>query len=185
MGKNSNPQLIIGISVTVGICLIACVGIGIVAYNAPNLLDFSPNQSSLDVGTAAPDFELTALGGGTVRLSQFKGRPVLLSVGATWCPECRASTPVLQSLHESHPELVLLLLDLEEDANVVQGYVDEMGITYRVLLDLDGKVGKLYKVVYIPTELFIDADGIIRAKLVEAATQKSLADSLPLIGVHP
>ena len=92
---------------------------------------------------------------------------------------------MLQSLHESHPELVLLLLDLEEDANVVQGYVDEMGITYRVLLDLDGKVGKLYKVVYIPTELFIDADGIIRAKLVEAATQKSLADSLPLIGVHP
>ena len=137
------------------------------------------------IGESAPDFELTALSGETIQLSQFRGQPVLLSIGASWCPDCRVEAPLLQKLHEDHPELIILLVDTKESPDVVQNFVDEFSMTHPVLLDQDGSVSKLYQVFAIPTEIFIDKDGIIRAKIIEGVTPKLLADKLPLIGISP
>jgi peroxiredoxin len=139
----------------------------------------------LKVGDAAPDFELTTLEGETLSLSQFKGRPVLLSIGATWCPDCRLEAPLLQEVHEVYPELVVLLVDSKESPEVVQRFADEFGLTHPILLDRDGKVMELYQVFAIPTELFIDAEGVIQAKLVERITPELLIEKLPLIGITP
>ena len=184
MEKKTNWWAILGISV-LGICLIGFLGVGIMVRFAPNIYQYLLENSSLRVGDAAPDFELTSLEGDTVRLSQFRGQPVLLSIGATWCPDCRVEAPMLQELHERKPELVVLLVDSNEGAHVVQGFADEFGITHPILLDSDGVVLRLYQVFAIPTTLFIDAQGIIRAKIIEGATPELLAAKLPLIGVNP
>lgn len=96
---------------------------------------------------------------------------------------CKA--PLLEEIHQAHPELVVLLVDSNETLGVVQGYAEKMGITHPILLDPDGVVSELYEIFAIPTELFIDADGIIRAKLVEQVTPELLAEKLALIGVVP
>ena len=184
MKKKTNWLAILGIS-AVGICLIACLGVGLAIRFAPNIYQYSLDNSSLKVGDAAPDFELTSLEGETVRLSQFKGQPVLLTFGASWCPDCRVEVPLLQDLHERHPELVILLVDSKEGRDIVQEYADELGITHPILLDQNGAVNELYQIFAIPTELFIDAEGIIRAKLVEHVTPELLAEKLPLIGITP
>lgn len=184
MTKKTNWLAILGIS-AIGICLLGCLGIGLAVRLMPRIYQYSLDNSSLKVGNAAPDFELTSLEGETVRLSQFRGQPVLLSFGASWCPDCRASVPLSQGLHEGHPELVVLLVDGKESPDVVRQFVDEFGITYPILLDRDGEVMELYQVFAIPTELFIDADGIIRAKIIERVTPELLAEKLPLIGVNP
>jgi len=106
-------------------------------------------------------------------------------IGASWCPDCRVEAPLLQKLHEDHPELVVLLVDTKKSLNVVQNFVDEFSLTHTVLLDQDGPVSKLYQVFAIPTELFIDKNGIIQAKIIESVTPKLLADKLPLIGINP
>ena len=139
----------------------------------------------MSVGDVATDFELMSLDGESVRLSQFKGQPVLLSIGATWCPDCRVEAPLLQELHENYPELVVVLVDSKESPEVVQDFADEFGLTHPILLDRDGAVMRLYQVFAIPTELFIDADGIIRAKIIERVTPELLAKKLPLIDIHP
>jgi len=184
MEKKNTRLAVILISI-IGICLIGCLGIGVAIRFAPNIYQYFLENSSLQVGDTAPDFELITLDGGTASLSQFKGSPVLLSIGATWCPDCRLEAPLLQQLHESHPELVVLLVDSNESADVVQGFADEFGITHPILLDTDGAVSTLYQVFAIPTEIFIDADGVIRAKLIERVTPELLAEKLPLIGVDP
>ena len=92
---------------------------------------------------------------------------------------------MLQDLHENHPELVVLLIDSKESADIVGDFADDFGITFPVLLDHDGAVTKLYQVFAIPTELFIDKDGIIKAKIIESVTPELLAEKLPLIGVTP
>jgi peroxiredoxin len=184
MKKKTNWLGILGIS-AIGICLIGCLGIGLAIRLAPNIHQYSINNSSLKVGDAAPDFELTSLEGETMRLGQFRGQPVLLSFGASWCPDCRLGAPLSQDLHERHPELVVLLVDGKESPDVVRQFADEFGITHPILLDRDGKVMKLYQVLAIPTELFIDADGIVRAKIIERVTPELLAEKLPLIGVDP
>ena len=184
MKKKTNWWVIIGVSV-IGICLMGCLGIGLFIHFAPDIYQYALNTSSLKIGAAAPDFELSTLTGETVRLSQFQGQPVLLSIGASWCPDCRVETPLLEEVHKSHPELVILLVDSQESNEVVQQFADDFGITYPILLDTDGQISQLYQVFAIPTELFIDKDGIIRAKIIEKVTPELLAEYLPKIGINP
>lgn len=184
MKKNPNWLLIAGLSLG-GLCLLGCLAVVALAVFFPSIYQNSMENSSLAIGNAAPDFELTALTGETIRLSQFRGQPVLLSLGATWCPDCRTEAPLLQELHRDHPELIVLMVDSKEGSEVVQQFADEFGITHPILLDRDGAVAELYQVFAIPTDLFIDADGIIRAKIIESVTAELLAEKLPLVGVNP
>jgi peroxiredoxin len=183
--EKKNTALAIILAVVLGLCLCACLGAGLAVRFGSDIYQYSLESSSLKVGDSAPDFELVSLDGETIRLSQFKGQPVLLSLSATWCPDCRLEAPLLQELHEEHPELVVLTVDSGEGADVVQGFADEFGITYPILLDRDRKVMELYQVFAIPTNLFLDADGIIRAKVIEKATPELFEEMLPLIGVSP
>ena len=182
MKKKTNWWVILGAS-ALGICLLGCLGIVVVVYFAPNIYEYALENSSLEIGSAAPDFELIALTGETIRLSQFRGQPVLLSFGATWCPDCRAEAPLLEEVHKSQPDLIVLLVDIQEEAGIVQGFADEFGITHPILLDQDGKVSERYQVFAIPTELFIDKQGIVRAKIIEKVTSQLLAEYLPRIGI--
>ena len=76
-------------------------------------------------------------------------------------------------------------MDSKETPEVVQAFVDEFRITHPVLLDKDGTVSELYQIFAIPTEIFIDKDGVIRAKIIESVTPELLAEKLPRIGVEP
>jgi peroxiredoxin len=180
--KKSNWQAILGIS-ALGICLICCLGVGLTIRFAPNIYQYYLESSSLRVGDIAPDFALKTLTGKTAHLSDFKGKPVLLSFGATWCPDCRLGAPLVEKAHKAHPELVVLWIDIKEDEDVVQKFADEIGITHFILLDTDGSVTTQYQVFAIPTELFIDGDGVIRAKTVESVTTELLEQKLFLIGI--
>lgn len=184
MKKKPNWLVIIGLSLG-GLCVLSCIAVGALALFFPSIYQYSLDYSSLAVGEPAPDFELIALTGESIRLSQFLGQPVLLTIGASWCPDCRVEAPLLEELHKKHPELVILLVDSKETPDIVQKFVDEFGITHPVLLDEHGDVSNLYQVFAIPTEVFIDKDGIIRAKIIERVTPQLLAEKLPLIGVSP
>jgi peroxiredoxin len=177
--------LAIALIAILSLCVIGCLALGLALRFAPHLYQYSLESSSLNVGDNAPDFELATLSGETMRLTQFKGQPVLLSIGASWCPDCRVEAPLLQELHETHPGLVILLVDSKESVDVVQRFADEFDLTHPILLDQNGEVQELYQVFAIPTELFIDADGVIRAKIIESVTPELLAAKLPLIGVTP
>ena len=184
MKKKPNWLAIAGLSIA-GLCLLGCLVIAVVAMFFPSIYQYMLNSSSLSVGDPAPDFELTTLNGETMRLSQFQGQPVVLSIGASWCPDCRVEAPLIEQLHKDHPELVVLLIDSKETRKVAQAFVDEFDLTHPVLLDRDGKVTELYQIFAIPTDLFIDKDGVIRAKIIERVTPELLAEKLPLIGVDP
>jgi peroxiredoxin len=184
MSKKLNLFLISGASI-VGICLIACVGTALLVKNPSGMYQKYLENSSLKVGDIAPDFELPSLDGESIRLSQFKGRPVLLTFSASWCPECRREAPVLQDLHESRSALVVLLVDINESPEIVKNFSDEFGFTFPVLLDEDGSVSSLYQIFAIPTGLFIDPDGVIRARVIESITPELLDEKLSLIGIQP
>jgi len=133
----------------------------------------------------APDFQLETLTGETLTLSQFRGQSVLLTFGAIWCPSCRLEAPILQQLHENQSDLVILAIDSEEEAQTVQEYADELGLTYPIALDLDGAVSEAYGVWAIPTNLLIDEDGYIRARIVDSLTEDHLTAMLENAGISP
>lgn len=116
----------------------------------------------LKAGVKAPDFELKTLTGETVKLSEFKGKKVMLNFWATWCGPCKAEMPDMQQLStEVGEDVAILAVNIDPQLDV-QGFVDENGITFPILLDTDDTVNSIYQIVAIPTTYFIDSNGIIQ-----------------------
>ena len=120
--------------------------------------------SGIEVGDKAPDFELKLLTGEVVKLSDYKGKKVMLNFWATWCPPCKAEMPDMQKLHEAYKEEIVILAVNMDVQNDVAGFAKEMGITFPILLDEKNEVNGTYKILTIPTSFFIDEKGVISHK---------------------
>ena len=117
------------------------------------------------VGDEHPvDFTLRGMDGQPVSLSQFRGKkPVLLVFWATWCPECKTASPVINALHggPDGEKMQILALDYRETQERVAAAVKSLGIRYPVLLDEQGRVARAFGVVGIPTYVLIGRDGTV------------------------
>jgi thiol-disulfide isomerase/thioredoxin len=131
------------------------------------------------IGSPAPDFSLTSLDNQTVKLSQFRGTPVLINFWATWCPPCKEELPLLVKTHQANQDrLVILGVDMAEEAGVVRDKVREVGITYPVLLDSQNEVTNRYQVRGYPTSLFVDKNGIVQRITVGQLTEDTIKSAL-------
>jgi peroxiredoxin len=113
---------------------------------------------------SAPDFTLRKAHGGNLRLSEQRGRVVMVNFWATWCGPCRQEMPQLNRLYEKYRNsgFVLLGVNVDEDANKAIGMADKLGVSFPVLLDADKKVSRLYDLSDMPSTLVIDRDGRVR-----------------------
>lgn len=123
------------------------------------------------VGRPAPDFTLPGLDGNPVSLSDFNGRPVIVTFWASWCPYCKDDLAALQATYERHREagLTLLAVNILEPAELVKSHAEASGYTFPILLDADGALAAQYHVRAIPTHVFVDAGGIVKAQLIGQA----------------
>jgi cytochrome c biogenesis protein CcmG, thiol:disulfide interchange protein DsbE len=141
-----------------------------------------------EIGKPAPDFEFTMTDGTTVHLSDFKGRPVWINFWASWCPPCRAENPDIQDLYNAHKDadgLVLLAPAIGEGRDSVAGYMQRADLHYPVGADTDTQIAANYRVLGIPTHIFVDRDGIIREMRVGALGRKTMEKKLALITGSP
>jgi peroxiredoxin len=109
------------------------------------------------------DFTLKDLDGRSVRLSDYKGRTIVLYFMATWCPECRGAIPQLKEIYSSYNArgLVLLAINVMESKDKVAAFSRKYNLPYPVLLDEDGKVYRSYGVGGVPVKALVDRNGRI------------------------
>lgn len=135
----------------------------------------------------ATEFALQDLTGQTVRLSDFRGKVVLVNFWATWCPPCLQEIPTLVELHRRYPDrLVILGISTDalghghdeeghshgsdDPAAKVSRVVTEKGITYPVLIDRDGATVAAYRGEGLPTTVLIDPAGRVHRRFIGART---------------
>lgn len=113
-------------------------------------------------GRQAPDFIVQDLGGQAVRLSAQRGKVVFLNLWTTWCPPCRKEMPAMADLAGRLADEDFVMLAVSEDdggAPAVKKFVEEMKLTFPVLVDPEGDVGRRYGVTGYPETFLIDRDG--------------------------
>ena len=144
------------------------------------------DSSGIEIGKAAPDFELVTLKGESVKLSDYKGKKVILNFWATWCPPCKAEMPHMQRFYDENKEngieiLAVNLTDLNSGKESIESFVKDYGLTFEIPLDQNGDIGRQYQAFTIPTSYLIDSNGIISNKIVgpmDEEMMKSLTEEM-------
>ena len=138
-------------------------------------------------GSKAPEIDLPTLGGGApTRLSALRGHPVLLTFWGTWCPPCREEFPQLvaayKKYHASGLEIVAInQRDQELSLKDVQAFADTYAVPFTVALDTRGRSRRTYRLVGLPTTVFIDSAGTIVQMQPGPVSEEALARGLALI----
>ena len=129
----------------------------------------------------APDFTMFDFDGNAVKLSDFRGKPVILNFWASWCGPCKAEMPDLEAAWQTHGDQVqFLIVNLtdgrSETVEAASSYIASQGYTFPVYYDVNMEGALAYSVYAIPMTYFIDASGQIRA-IQEGMIQAEVLES--------
>jgi peroxiredoxin len=131
---------------------------------APPLIQRLPGIGT-SVGCLAPDFKLADLTGQEVRLSDYRGKLVVLNFW-TFCSACKEELPYIQTVYNDRgpiaPDLAVLAVNVTQQPEQVLQFVSYYGLTFDFLLDPWATVASDYYIHKIPTTYFIDKNGIIQ-----------------------
>lgn len=129
-------------------------------------------------GFLAPDFSLETTDGQIIRLSELRGKTVVLNFWATWCPPCRTEMPTLERIAQEYADQDVILLGINltflDKAAEIPAFLTKYGITFPILLDREGQVARLYEIRALPTTFFIGPDGRIRSVVIGAISEVTL-----------
>jgi len=137
------------------------------------------------IGSPAPEIALKDLQGQEVRLSDLRGKVVLLNFWATWCKPCKEEMPAMQAAYDKLRDegLVVLAVNELEDVQRVAEHVRSHGHTFPVVMDHDNRIANRYGVVGLPASFLIDRQGIVRERVSGSLlTEQRIADMVARYG---
>ena len=183
--KRNAPAIVI-VTLVVAVMIFA----GVRSARGPKVNPMLTNAKALTLGDVkgkdAPDFALQDLQGKQVKLSDFRGKAVLLNFWATWCGPCKVEMPWFVELQKQYGpqglEIVGVALD-DSGKDTIQKFAKDMGVNYTILQGQDA-VGDAYGAIGLPTSYFIDrsgkiidsASGLVNRSEIEDNIKKSLAE---------
>ncbi len=140
----------------------------------PFIIGDAPAQG-LQVGSVAPEltidladgttYQLRDLDGAPITLEALRGKVVWLNFWASWCPPCQQETPILRTLSDRYRDrgLEIVGISVQETApEDVAAYAERYRLAYTIGFDGSGHVLRAYRVFALPTQFFLDTDGVIR-----------------------
>ncbi len=135
-------------------------------YNTDNLASNAPTESkdeNAQEDYSAPDFTVVDYGGNKVRLSDFKGKPVVLNFWATWCYYCKEEMPDFNKAYKKYPDVQFLMVNatdgVRETVATAKKYVEKEKFDFDVFFDTELQAVNNYYVTGFPATFFIDKDG--------------------------
>lgn len=132
-------------------------------------------RAVIAAGNPAPAFSLPTLEGTELALRDLVGNVVLVNFWATWCGPCRMEMPELERLYQQYGEegLQVLAVNVGETPDQVRPYVEQLGLTFPILLDASYAIGDVYQANSLPTTIVVDREGRIASLLLGAHPEEA------------
>lgn len=133
-----------------------------------------------EVGKAPTPFTGLTYDGRTVSLADYAGKPLWLTFGASWCQDCRVEAADLEATYEASQGrgLNVLAVFINDPKQDIASYASRAGLTFPIIADEAAKIGGAYRLVGIPTHVFIGADGVIRQIRIGALSKADMEQSV-------
>ena len=178
---------------TVLVIAVAVVVLGTLGYVAtgPGAADDGVTKVDLQVsgkapavGDLPPSFTATTADGKTVSLADYAGKPLWLTFGASWCPDCRTEAPDVDATYQAYKAKGLNVLGvfISESANDIRDYATRAGLTFPIAVDESERIASAYQTLGIPTHFFIGADGRIRQVRIGALSKADMDAAAAALG---
>lgn len=128
----------------------------------------SEKYNPILVGEKAVDFSLPDLDGREVRLSDLRGKVVLLNFWATWCKPCKEEMPSMEELYQilKEKDFAMLAVSIDKKSSDIKPFKEELKLTLPILHDRWGSVDRRYKLTGVPETYIIDQNGILAEKII-------------------
>lgn len=152
---NSNIRWRSVVNIAIGVVILAALG-----YAVVQSLPRGDNRAA--IGEPAPDFQLTDMEGHAQRLSDYRGRGVLINFWGSWCEPCVNEMPLLKEAYAQAGDGVeVLAVNVGQSRGTVKQFAEEQGLIFPLLLDVSGETAKTYRISGLPVSVLIDAEGVI------------------------
>ena len=158
------------LKILIVILLIAVIAVGVLtAVGRPAPEDVETTMQVTEAASdLAPDFTMYDIDGNAHKLSDFRGKPVILNFWASWCGPCKAEMPDFEEAYKTHGgDIQFLIVNLtdgsSETVESASDYIASQGYTFPVYYDADLEGAAAYSIYAIPVTYFIDAEGAVRA----------------------
>jgi len=155
----------------IAIVIVALLGIGGFSFNNPGI---NPETATI---SDSLNFPIELLNRTTVSLSDYSGNPIILDFMATWCIPCETQLEHLKSIKSSYPNVIIISIsvDLASDSiEKLSNYATSHGMTWTVGRDINQKGAQIYNTVSIPTLVFINSEGKLKARGVGVQSYETL-----------
>jgi len=170
----------------IGIIALAIIAIAVIESSKPKqpISETNDKNIGIDIGKISSDFELESLDGRKVRLSDYRGKNIILNFWASWCPPCREEMSEFQKIYsENKDKIVVLGVNLQESKDNAEAFVKKLGITFPILLDPNAQVKDRYNVFTQPVTYFIDENGQIVDKKLGPLTAEEINEKIAKMNI--
>lgn len=182
-GRLQTIVVIAVVAVIVGILAYSALGIGQTDGVTKVELPANAAETAPQVGAVPPNFSGITYDGKAVSLADYAGKPVWLTFGASWCPDCRTESADVQATYAANKDkgLVVLGVFINETAADVAGYAGRAGLTFPIAVDPNADIAAAYRSMGIPTHFFIGPDGKVREVRIGALSKDDMARAVAAI----
>ncbi|TYK65419.1 TlpA family protein disulfide reductase [Colwellia echini] len=128
------------------------------------VLFLASTANALEIGKPAPDFTLKSLTGENLKLTEQRGKIIVLNFWASWCGPCRVEMPVLQDFYVKYQDLGVSVwgVNVEQENQAGRDFLKGLELTFPILFDSSNTISDVYDVEAMPTTVIVDRDGVVR-----------------------
>lgn len=149
-----------------------------IQLNTNSLISSEDNSAWIEpkFRQSATDFSLSDLNGNRVSSKGLQGKNIYINFWATWCPWCVKELPDIEKVYQKYKDksLVILAIDLGEDKETVNKFIQQNNYHFNVLLDSVQTVAQRYNISSIPVSIFIDKNGKIAQRITGAMKEDQI-----------